>query len=779
MKELLKDLHGIRRIHFVGIGGAGMSPLAKILLLLGYEVSGSDQGTSPIIEELVRLGAHIRTDGQRAENVRGADAIVVSTAIPYDNPEVIAAWDLRIPKLHRSDINAALVNEYDGIAVAGSHGKTTTTSMIGVTLDRAGVSPTVIVGGEVPDLGTNAKLGTSRYLVSEADESDGSFLKLRPHIAVVTNVEDDHMDHYGTMEKIIEAFRTFISQIDADGTAVLCYENEILRRLGAETDRTVISYAIDAAADYRAADIETCGSVISFTVFERGTALGRISLHIPGRHNVLNALACVAVARLAGLDFDRIADALAHFHGAKRRFQTKGKERGIWVVDDYAHHPTEIAATLAAARQTEPGRLVCVFQPHRYSRTQLLRAEFGGCFAAADLLLLTDVYAAGEAPIPGISGETLMEEVARQTGQDAVYLPERADLVQYLAEHVRPGDLVITMGAGNILEVGEELVARLKEGTAGSSEGLIAVVMGGPSTEAEVSRRSGAAILHALHEKNYPAVGIELNPATFAEEIKKLRPALVFNALHGKYGEDGVLQGTLDMLGIPYTGSGVRAAALTMDKTSAKRIFAAEGIATPRFRSFYAGTDTGKIAEEILAAFSLPVVVKAPEQGSSIGVYIVTEEDDLRSSLDEAFSYGGEVLVEEFIAGRELTVVVWGETGHAEALPVIEITTTSGRYDYESKYTPGASAHLVPAPISPECTAEVQELAVRAFNACGCTGVARLDVMLSETEKPYAIEVNSVPGMTETSLVPDATRAVGLSFPDLCEKILEMAGYQR
>ena len=779
MRTLLKDLKGIHNIHFVGIGGAGMSPLAKILLLLGYNVSGSDQGTSPIIEELVRLGARVSTDGQRAENVRGADAIVVSTAIPYDNPEVIAAWDLRIPKLHRSDINAALVNEYDGIAVAGSHGKTTTTSMIGVTLDLVGVSPTIIVGGEVPDLGTNAKLGTSRWLVSEADESDGSFLKLRPHVAVVTNVEDDHMDHYGTMEKIIEAFRTFVDQVAEDGTAVLCFENEILRQIAAETKRRVVSYAIDTEADYRAADIETHGSVISFTVFERGTEMGRVSLNIPGRHNVLNALACIAVARLAGVDFVQIRDALAGFHGAKRRFQTKGKERGVWVVDDYAHHPTEIAVTLTAARATNPARLICVFQPHRYSRTQLLRAEFGGCFAAADLLLLTDVYAAGEAPIPGISGETLMEEVAEATGQDAVYLPERADLERYLAQHVRAGDLVITMGAGNILEVGEALVEQLKNGTAGSDEPPVVVVMGGSSTEAEVSRRSGGQILQALLSKGYPAVGMELNPSTFAEEIQKLHPAIVFNALHGKYGEDGILQGTLDMLGIPYTGSGVRAAALTMDKMMTKRIFLAEGIATPRFLCIHAGERDAHTAERVRAEFDLPLVVKAPEQGSSIGVYIVTREEDVQSAIDEAFSYGDTVLVEEFIQGRELTVAVWGTPSRGKAFPIIEITTTSGRYDYASKYTPGASRHLIPAELSAECTAGVQEMAVRAFNACGCAGVARVDVMLSDAGEPYAIEVNSVPGMTAISLVPDAARAVGIEFPEFCEEMLAMAGYHR
>ena len=776
---MLKDLKGIHNIHFVGIGGAGMSPLAKILLLLGYKVSGSDQGSSSIIEELVRLGARVWTDGQRAENVRGADAIVVSTAIPYDNPEVIAAWDLRIPKLHRSDINAALVNEYDGIAVAGSHGKTTTTSMIGVTLDRVGISPTIIVGGEVPDLGTNAKLGSSRYLVSEADESDGSFLKLHPHVAVVTNVEDDHMDHYGTMEKIIAAFRQFVDQVDEDGTAILCFENEILRQIAAETPRRVISYAIDAEADYRGADIETHGSIISFTVFERGTELGRISLNIPGRHNVLNALACIAVARLAGVEFTQIQDALAGFHGAKRRFQTKGKERGVWVVDDYAHHPTEIAVTLAAARQTTPGRLICVFQPHRYSRTQLLREEFGSCFKNADLLLLTDVYAAGEAPIPGISGETLMEEVAKQTGQDAVYLPERADLERYLAQHVRAGDLVITMGAGNILEVGEALVAQLKAGTAGAGEQPVVVVMGGPSTEAEVSRNSRAAILEALRTKNYPAVGMELEPKTFAEEIQKLRPAIVFNALHGKYGEDGVLQGMLDMLGIPYTGSGVRAAALTMDKTMTKRIFCAEGIPTPRFLSIRAGKRDAHTTQRIRAAFDLPLVVKAPEQGSSIGVYIVTKDEELLSAMDAAFSYGDEILVEDFIDGRELTVVVWGTPAAAEPFPIIEITTTSGRYDYESKYTPGASQHIVPADLSAECTAMVQDIAVRAYRACGCAGLARVDLMLSKTGEAYAIEINSVPGMTKVSLVPDAGRAMGIEFPELCARILAMAGYRR
>ena len=465
MKQL-KELNNIRKIHFVGIGGAGMSPLAKIVCELGYEVTGSDRENSGVIENLCSLGAKVSLGGQKGENVRGADAIVVSSAIPHDNPEVLAAKDLSIARLHRSDINAALVNEYKGIAVAGAHGKTTTSAMLGVVLDRAGISPTIIVGGEVPDLGTNAKLGQGDYLVSEADESDGSFLKLHPHIAVVTNVEDDHMDHYGTMENIIKAFTQFIENVDKEtGYAVLCFENENLRNIAKTIDRKFISYGIDQPADYNAKNIATGGRGIAFDVFKGEEKLGHVELNIPGRHNVLDAMACIVTGLSVGVSFEKMAEGLANFHGAKRRFQTKGHEQGVWVVDDYAHHPTEIAATLKAARETNPKRLVCVFQPHRYSRTQLLHEEFGRAFVSADKLVLTDIYGAGEAPIPGISGRTVLEEVQRQSGgenQDVAYVPEKEKLAAWLSKEVREGDLVITMGAGDIYKVGEELVEKLK-----------------------------------------------------------------------------------------------------------------------------------------------------------------------------------------------------------------------------------------------------------------------------------------------------------------------------
>lgn len=307
----------------------------------------------------------------------------------------------------------------------------------------------------------------------------------------------------------------------------------------------------------------------------------------------------------------------------------------------------------------------------------------------------------------------------------------------------------------------------------------IVVVMGGPSTEAEVSRRSGTAILEALKAKGYNAEGLELNPATFANDIKASGAEFVFNALHGKFGEDGIIQGTLEMMGIPYTGSGVMAAAVTMDKVATKRFFMAEGIPTPKAHTYFRYEFKKRdLTGEILQEFSVPVVVKASSQGSSIGVVIVEKAEELEAALSEAFKYDREVLVEEFIKGRELTVAVWGNEEKQEALPIIEITTVTGRYDYVTKYKVGASTHIIPAPLPEEVTQKVKEIAIRAFAVCGCSGMARVDFMLGEDNQPYVIEVNTIPGMTETSLVPDAGRAAGIEFPELCARILAMAGYE-
>lgn len=454
-------LEDIKKLHFVGIGGVGMSAIAEVMLDKGFEISGSDLSESAVVKQLRSKGAIIYK-GHDAKNVEGKDALVLSSAIHQDNPELVAAKNQGIKLFHRSDILAYLLNASRGIAVAGAHGKTTTSSMISVVLEHAGVDPTILIGGFVDYLKGNAKLGKSEYLVAEADESDGSFLKFYPEIAVVTNIEDDHMDHYGSMENIIKAFIQFIQNLDQEkGLAVLCFDNENIRNIVTKIDRKYISYGIEHDADYMANNIETIGAKTSFDVIYKGENLGSVCLNIPGKHNVLNALATIAVCHYMGLSLEQISSGLKVFSGTKRRFQTKFKNDEVWIVDDYAHHPTEIQTTIKAAKQTKPKRLIVAFQPHRYSRTQLLRKEFGSCFKGADVLVLTDIYAASENPIEGISGKTIVDEVKMQTGVDAVYIEKLEDIAPWLKDNMQAGDLIITMGAGNIYTVGEKLAQNL------------------------------------------------------------------------------------------------------------------------------------------------------------------------------------------------------------------------------------------------------------------------------------------------------------------------------
>lgn len=456
-------LSNIHKIHFVGIGGAGMSAIAKVLLEKGYQVSGSDIAKSETVRKLELGGAKI-VIGHSRDAINGAEAIVVSTAIPQTNPEVCEARDRGLPIFHRSDIVTTLMAEKAGIAVAGAHGKTTTTSMIAVVLEQCGVDPTVIIGGELDLLGGNAKYGKGDYLVAEADESDGTFLTLTPQFAVITNIENDHMDFYKSMDNILLAFEKFLLKLpQSNGVGILCFDNAHIRDIAAGLQRKYISYAVEHEAEYMAKNIRTQGMLTMYDVYHGVELLGNICLHVPGIHNVSNSLAAVVLGLQVGLPFSAIAESLVDFNGAKRRFQTKAKINNIWIVDDYAHHPTEIQTTLAAARQTNPERLICVFQPHRYTRTQFLQREFGSCFTAADILILTDIYSAGEQPIAGVNGQTLVTEVEHQTGKKAIYIQEKDSIVHYLREIAAPGDLIITMGAGNIYRTGEQLAELLAE----------------------------------------------------------------------------------------------------------------------------------------------------------------------------------------------------------------------------------------------------------------------------------------------------------------------------
>lgn len=450
------------RVHFIGIGGAGMSGLARILLELGHRVSGSDLARTQITERLELQGATCYI-GHAAENVGEAQLVVISTAIKKDNPELIQAQNKGIPIIHRGDMLALLMKRQLGIAVAGAHGKTTTTSMLALVLEKNDLDPTIVIGGELNDIGGNAKLGRGKYLVAEADESDGSFLKLDPGAVVITNVEDDHLDYYGTVEEVKKAFKKFINKVPGNGLAVVCLDDPGAREVSADFPGNVVYYGIQRQdADYTLRNLYLNGSASRGDVYYRNKRLGVLELKVPGLHNFSNALAVIAVSLWAGLEFESITGALKEFKGAGRRFQLLGEVGGIRVVDDYAHHPSEIKATLKAARQVSKGRVISVFQPHRYTRTSLLRERFGNAFSDADVIIVNDIYGAGEQPIEGVSARLIVDSIEKNEKRPVTYLPTREEIVDYLVDFARPGDLILTLGAGNIWTAGVDLVNRLK-----------------------------------------------------------------------------------------------------------------------------------------------------------------------------------------------------------------------------------------------------------------------------------------------------------------------------
>jgi len=443
-------------IHFIGIGGAGMSGIAKVLLDLGYKISGSDLNMSDTTKRLQENGALVYS-GHKADNVvEGVDTVVVSTAIPEENEEVKKAAKLNIPVIQRAEMLARLMQNQKAICIAGAHGKTTTTSMIALVLEKNNFDPTVVVGGELNDIGGNAKLGRGDYLVAEADESDGSFLKLLPWSTVITNIEDDHLDHYGSLENIIQAFNDFVDLGGPTGFSVLCVDNPYVKELAKHVPGKLITYGLKESADYIARDIAYEGLVTKAKIYYQENFIGELELNVPGKHNISNALAAICVGCEFGIENSEILKALKSFQGVQRRFQMIGKVNNIQIVDDYAHHPTEIKATLQAARSSHNGRIIAIFQPHRYTRTKFLAKEFGQSFTLADKLILDEVYSAGEKQITGVTTQNIVDNLPAET--DVTYLKEHKDIIKYLASIVKPGDLVLTLGAGSIWRVGVDLV---------------------------------------------------------------------------------------------------------------------------------------------------------------------------------------------------------------------------------------------------------------------------------------------------------------------------------
>jgi UDP-N-acetylmuramate--alanine ligase len=458
-----------RRIHFVGIGGIGMSGIAELLVNLGYQVSGSDAKRSALTDRLAGLGVTVAV-GHAAANVGAADVVVYSSAVRPDNPEVAEAAARKIPVIPRAEMLAELMRLRVGIAVAGAHGKTSTTSMVALVLERAGLDPTAVIGGRLSAFGSNARLGRGEFMVVEADESDRSFLKLSPTFAVVTNIDREHMDAYGGFADLQQAFVDFANKVPFYGAVVACADDAELRAVMPRFTRRVIAYGIDAPdAEIAARDVVLEGYGSSSTIVRRavhgdgGTGvLGLLALQVPGRHSVKNALAAVSMGLELGVPFARMAAALGEFRGAERRFERKGEVGGITVVDDYGHHPTEIAAVIDAARAGRPSRIVVAFQPHRYTRTRDLMREFGAALAPADEVVLTDIYAAGEDRLPGVTIAALAAAVDAARPRSVRVVPALADMPAAIADIARRGDLVITLGAGSIGGLADALIAELR-----------------------------------------------------------------------------------------------------------------------------------------------------------------------------------------------------------------------------------------------------------------------------------------------------------------------------
>ncbi len=775
-----------RHYHFIGIGGMGMGNLALLMLAKGYAVSGSDLKEGELTRQLRERGARIHI-GHDIRNLEGADCVVYSSAVTMTNPEMFHAVSQHIPVLRRAELLAELVNKEVGVTVAGAHGKTTTSSMASLLLIKAGLKPTTAIGGIVNNgEDYNANLGIGRHIVAEVDESDGSFLYFSPHFSIITNVDAEHLDYYDTFEKIKEAYAMFVERTVPGGVVVACGDDKNLRPIVEAGDRRKVFYGFGADNEWIATNIHCDANGSSYDCYHDGNMIGHFELSVPGKHNALNSLAIVALGHELKIDVSVIQETLHSFGGVKRRFQRKGDVGGVMVIDDYGHHPTEIAATLQTAKTLDRKRIITVFQPHRYTRTKFLLNEFSTCFNLTDYLILTDIYAASEKPIEGVSTAILEDKIREVCPGNLTYL-KKEDIVDYLTNMVQPGDLVLTLGAGDITHISDEIVRRIEQkcreqyllGVQVPSVerikafGTIGVIMGGCSSERDVSLRSGSAIAKALIDAGCVVKPMDLtseDPDTVREWVRSFGIDVAFLAVHGRFGEDGGMQSILDDLGIPYNGCGPRASAIAFDKQEAQRFFEKKNVSVPRTITLTDSNsvDLKKITHD-LGGF--PLFVKPACEGSSIGISEAKDETSLKTAIDHAFKYGARVLVQQCISGKELTVGIIGET----LLPVVEICSGDVFFDYQAKYKNQTTRYIVPADLSADIVVRVQEEALKAYRSLGCEGFGRVDVLLDKNNMPFVLEVNTLPGFTATSLLPKAARVAGLDFQQLCLTLVDMA----
>ncbi|MGE3954034.1 MAG: UDP-N-acetylmuramate--L-alanine ligase [Parachlamydiales bacterium] len=724
------------KYHLLGIGGIGMSALARILLDRKAEVSGTDAKESPQLERLRELG--VRVGGEMEGSV------VVSSAIPKDHPELLEAKRRGYPILRRSELLRELARPFKTLAVAGCHGKTTTTSLLAWVLLEAGLDPTCALGGMLPGLGWNGRGGEGEYFVLEADESDGSLLNTDPYGAILTGTEADHLDYWKSAERLLSAYGEFTDRVADEGLLFVC----------GETKRGT-SYGFGAECALRATDVRQEGFTLTFTAHFEGR---RYPLQIPliGRHNALNALAVFGLATRLGISEEKIRGALATFPGVERRCQRTERPMGVTLIDDYAHHPTEVKTTLEGIRKAvKERRLVCLFQPHRYTRLKACWEPFLDAFDAADEVWVTEVYSAGEAPIEGISGAAFAEALARR-------LPKP---VLFGEGELGPTDVLVGMGAGDIPRRVEAI------GRVGVDKRIIGVCCGGPSPEHNISLVSGRAIHQAISRERYEVRLFELARDGTLPPISELQACdLLIPVFHGPEGEDGQFAAFSEILGIPYVGCDPLSAGICMHKPKIKRLVASHQIPVPPFIDLTKADWEGRLWQ--IEALHYPLFVKTAASGSSLGVDKVENESELLAALDRHFDLDDDVIVEQGIRGREIEFAVLGNE-EVEVPPPGELLTYGRVYTYEAKYeTPFETVAVADLP--PEVMERGRLLAERVYRLVGCCGLARVDFFLDEGMNWWFNEVNPFPGFTPISLYPKVWEAQGVPMGQLLERLINL-----
>lgn len=790
----------IEKCHFIGIGGIGMSGLARILIGKNCSVTGSDVNSNYVTEDLVKTGAKIYL-GHEKQHIQPDSTVVYSTDIKPDNPEFLAAMELKCPILHRSDLLAALMQNSKALAVAGTHGKTTTSALLASVLIEAGLDPSFAIGGVLPQLKTNAGHGKGDFFVAEADESDGTFLKYSPYGAIVTNIDNDHMNYFKTEEHLVSCFQTFIQSVKNPNLLFVCGDDVKLNQIASNG----IRYGFHASCDLKVEGYRQDGWKSFFDLYFKGSRYARIELNLVGKHNVLNATAIFGLCLSLGIKEEVIRSAFKKFLGVMRRAEKKGEVQGVLLLDDYAHHPTEIETTLKGIRQAvEERKLIVVFQPHRFTRTKDCLGSFKRVFLEADELIITDIYAAGEQAIEGISHENLLAEVRSEMNVPVSYIP-RAHIANVLTASLRPHSVVVSMGAGDITKLSTEITEAIRQRPLKKLH--VGLVCGGRSGEHEVSIRSCRFVASSLNPDYYTVsifgitkagewrlgsdlLAFDVIPSSSDREDGEIRPEIIreiaacdvmFPVLHGPFGEDGTIQGFFEMMNKPYVGCDYRASAMTMDKAFTKQLAEYHNIPTAAYcmltqAEWKAAPE--KVFSKVDETLKFPVFVKPVHLGSSIGVRKVNQRQELASAIDYAFNFDSKIIIENGIEGREIEFAVFGND-FIHVFPPGEICSQGQVYDYEFKYGVNSAETIVQAKLSENAIAEGIDLAKRAYGALGCQGLSRVDFFYDREGRFLLNEINPIPGCTEKSLYPKICAANGFHGPELMDRLIFLSLHKK